>query len=59
MHPWLYSLQYEDGGTVLSVASKKGHTKTVLLLLANGAIVDHQDNVSVDIILLTGHSMHK
>ena len=43
----IHSLQYEDGGTVLSLASKKGHTQTVLLLLSHGAIVDHQDNVSV------------
>ena len=47
----LLSLQYEDGGTVLSVASKKGHTQTVLLLLSHGAIVDHQDNVSVYTII--------
>ena len=59
MHSWLYSLQEEDGGTVLSVASRQGDTQIVLLLLAHGAIVDHQDNVSVDIVCISGKLLCK
>ena len=39
-------LSLQDGDTPLMVASIRGHTKCVQLLLDRGAQVNHQDKVS-------------
>lgn len=42
---YLCSLQYEDGGTALTIACRRGDVQTTLVLLAHGAVVDSPDKV--------------
>ena len=38
-------LPFEDGGTALTTACRKGHVQTAVVLLALGATVDYPDKV--------------
>ena len=46
----------QNGTTALSYASVYGHTSTARVLLQHGAVVDHEANVRIIIVMTFVHS---
>ena len=44
----ILTLQIEQSGCSLTVASREGHSQAVEILLSHGALVDYQDNVGTN-----------